>query len=82
MKTFTSQASKKASEWNYWKTSLSTAMKKKSAELAQKIINNVSGGISRETKFHLAELTQEKLMWNYTYSNGNTDTWTFYRQEK
>lgn len=55
---------------------------KKSAELAQRIINNVSGGISRETKFHLAELTQEKLMWNYTYSNGNTDTWTFYRQEK
>ncbi len=54
----------------------------KSAELAQKIINNVSRGISRETKFHLAELSKEKLMWNYTYSNGNTDTWTFYRQEK
>lgn len=56
--------------------------KEKSAELAQKIINNVSRGISRETKFHLAELSKEKLMWNYTYSNGNTDTWTFYRQEK
>ncbi|MBQ5688863.1 MAG: hypothetical protein IIV21_02775 [Bacteroidales bacterium] len=54
----------------------------KSAELAQKIINNVSRGISRETKFHLAELSKEKLMWNFTYSNGNTDTWTFYRQEK
>ena len=56
--------------------------KEKSAALAQKIINNVSRGISRETKFHLAELSKEKLMWNYTYSNGNTDTWTFYRQEK
>jgi hypothetical protein len=56
--------------------------KEKSAELAQKIINNVSRGISRETKFHLAELSKEKLMWNFTYSNGNTDTWTFYRQEK
>lgn len=56
--------------------------KEKSAALAQKIINNVSRGISRETKFHLAELSTEKLMWNYTYSNGNTDTWTFYRQEK
>jgi hypothetical protein len=56
--------------------------KEKSAALAQKIIINVSRGISRETKFHLAELSKEKLMWNYTYSNGNTDTWTFYRQEK
>ena len=56
--------------------------KEKSAALAQKIIINVSRGISRETKFHLAELSTEKLMWNYTYSNGNTDTWTFYRQEK
>ena len=53
-----------------------------SYELSQQIIKNVSSGIARETKFHLAELTQEKLMWNYTYSNGNTDTWTFYRQEK
>ena len=56
--------------------------KEKSAALAQKIIINVSRGISRETKFHLAELSKEKLIWNYTYSNGNTDTWTFYRQEK
>lgn len=56
--------------------------KEKSDALAQKIIKNVSGGISRETKFHFAELTQEKLMWNYTYSDGHTDTWTFYRQEK
>ncbi|MBO5848127.1 MAG: hypothetical protein J6R17_02845 [Bacteroidales bacterium] len=56
--------------------------KEKSAALAQKIINNVSRGISRETKFHLAELSKEKLMWRYSYSNGNTDTWTFYRQEK
>lgn len=56
--------------------------KEKSAALAQKIINNVSRGISRETKFHLAELSKEKLMWSYSYSNGNTDTWTFYRQEK
>jgi hypothetical protein len=56
--------------------------KEKSAALAQKIIINVSRGISRETKFHLAELSKEKLMWNFTYSNGNTDTWTFYRQEK
>ena len=53
-----------------------------SYELSQQIIKNVSSGIARETKFYLAELTQEKLMWNYTYSNGNTDTWTFYRQEK
>ena len=56
--------------------------KEKSAALAQKIINNVSRGISRETKFHLTELSKEKLMWSYSYSNGNTDTWTFYRQEK
>ena len=54
----------------------------KSAELAHKIIKSVSRGIARETKFHFAELSQEKLMWNYTYSDGHTDTWTFYRQEK
>lgn len=56
--------------------------KEKSAELAHKIIKNVSSSIARKTKFHFAELTQEKLMWSYTYSDGHTDTWTFYRQEK
>lgn len=52
---------------------------KTSEELAHKIMKSVGGSIARETKFHLAELSAEKLMWNYTYSNGHTDTWTFYR---
>lgn len=50
--------------------------------LANKIIKNVSSSISRETKFNLSKLTGNELNWSYTYPDGHTDTWEFYRQEK
>lgn len=50
-------------------------------ELAERIVKKVSGGIGRETKFNLAKLTKEELVWSYTYSDGHTDTWEFYRDE-
>ena len=49
-------------------------------ELASRIIKSVSGGIGRETKFHLAELSREELIWSYTYPDGHTDTWEFHRR--
>ena len=48
-------------------------------ELAERIVKKVSGSIGRETKFHLAKLTKKELVWSYTYSDGHTDTWEFYR---
>lgn len=54
--------------------------KEKSKELAQKTVEGVSGGIAREIKFHLASLTEKELVWSYTYSDGHTDTWEFYRE--
>ncbi len=49
-------------------------------ELAYRIIKSVSGGIGRETKFHLAELSRKELIWSYTYPDGHTDTWEFHRR--
>ena len=51
-----------------------------SAELAQRMIESVGSGIAREIKFHLASLTEKELVWSYTYSDGHTDTWEFYRE--
>ena len=52
------------------------------AYLARRIILNVGKGIARETKFHLDKLTPQELVWSYTYSDGHTDTWEFYRSGK
>lgn len=48
-------------------------------ELAERIMKKVSGSIGRETKFNLAKLTKNELVWSYTYKDGHTDTWEFYR---
>ena len=48
-------------------------------ELAERIVKKVSGSIGRETKFNLAKLTKNELVWSYTYKDGHTDTWEFYR---
>ena len=50
-------------------------------ELVNTIIQNVRSGIAREVKFHLAKLTERELVWSYTYPDGHTDTWEFYRNE-
>lgn len=51
-----------------------------SKELAQKTVEGVRGGIAREIKFHLASLTEKELVWSYTYNDGHTDKWEFYRE--
>jgi len=51
----------------------------RAAELAQEIINVVSGSIEYEYKFHLDTLTANKLQWSFTYRDGHRDTWEFYR---
>ena len=48
-------------------------------DLARRIMAIVRGSIARETKFHLNKLTTDELQWSYTYSDGHTDTWEFYR---
>lgn len=51
----------------------------KENELAQEIIKVVSGSIDYEYKFHLDTLTDQKLQWSFTYRDGHSDTWEFYR---
>ena len=51
----------------------------KEAELAQEIIKVISGSIDYEYKFHLDTLTEKKLQWSFTYRDGHSDTWEFYR---
>ena len=52
----------------------------KENELAQEIIKVVSGSIDYEYKFHLDTLTEKKLQWSFTYRDGHSDTWEFYRE--
>ena len=49
-------------------------------ELAQRIAGMYSRSIDYEYKFHLDTLTAEKLQWSFTYRDGHSDTWTFYRK--
>lgn len=49
-------------------------------ELTQKIADTYSGSIDYEYKFHLDTLTAEKLQWSFTYRDGHSDTWQFYRK--
>jgi len=51
-----------------------------STKLARRMIMSVGSDIAREIKFHLASLTEKELVWSYTYSNGHSDTWEFYRE--
>ena len=54
--------------------------KEKEDELAQEIIKVISGSIDYEYKFHLDTLTDHKLQWSFTYPDGHSDTWEFYRE--
>ena len=48
-------------------------------EYAQKIITSVHRSIGHNTKFNLDALTDCLLRWTYTYRDGHTDSWEFYR---
>ena len=49
-------------------------------ELAQKIIEVIGGSIDHEYKFHLDTLTADRLQWSYTYRDGHSDTWEFFKE--
>lgn len=49
-------------------------------DLAQEIVKVVSGSIDYQYKFHIDSLTDKKLQWSYTYRDGHTDVWKFYRE--
>ena len=51
-------------------------------ELAQKIADLYDGGIDYEYKFHLDTLTADLLQWSFTYRDGHSDTWKFYRSKE
>ena len=48
-------------------------------KLAQEIIKVISGSCDYEYKFHLDTLTEKKMQWSFTYRDGHSDTWEFYR---
>ena len=52
-----------------------------SKKLAEEIITLVGGSIDYQYKFHLDTLTAEKLQWSFTYRDGHSDTWEFYRSK-
>ena len=49
-------------------------------DVAQKVISAYSGGIDYEYRFHIDTLTAERLQWSFTYRDGHSDTWVFYRE--
>ena len=49
-------------------------------DLAQRIAEMYEGSVEYEYKFHLDTLTEEKLQWSFTYRDGHSDTWEFFRQ--
>ena len=49
-------------------------------ELTQKIADTYRNSIDYEYKFHIDTLTAEKLQWSFTYRDGHSDTWQFYRK--
>lgn len=52
----------------------------KEPELAQKIVDTYKSGIDHEYKFHLDTLTSNLLQWSFTYRDGHSDTWIFYKE--
>lgn len=51
----------------------------RASELAQEIVKVVGGSIDYKYKFHLDLLTDKKMQWSFTYRDGHSDTWEFYR---
>lgn len=50
------------------------------SEMAHKVVDTYSGGIDYQYKFHLDTLTAERLQWSFTYRDGHSDIWEFYRE--
>ena len=50
------------------------------SEMAHKVVDTYGGGIDYQYKFHLDTLTAERLQWSFTYRDGHSDIWEFYRE--
>ena len=48
--------------------------------LSQDIVSVVCGSIDYQYKFHLDSLTADKMQWSFTYRDGHSDTWVFFRE--
>ena len=48
-------------------------------ELSMAIVKLIGGSIDYQYKFHLDTLTAEKMQWSFTYRDGHSDTWEFFR---
>ena len=51
----------------------------KEDELSREIVKVVSGSIDYQYRFHFDTLTTDKMQWSFTYRDGHSDTWEFYR---
>ncbi len=49
------------------------------SDFAQRVIRDITMGIGQNTKFHLDTLNNNMLKWGYTYPDGHSDTWVFFR---
>ena len=56
-----------------------TVIEGDASPLSQEIIQVVGGSIDYAYKFHLDSLTATKMQWSFTYRDGNSDSWEFYR---
>lgn len=48
-------------------------------ELTRQIADTYHRSIDYEYHFHLDTLTDKELRWSFTYRDGHSDTWKFYR---
>lgn len=51
----------------------------KEDELSKTIVQIISNSIEYQYKFHLDSLTTSKMQWSFTYRDGHSDTWVFFR---
>lgn len=49
------------------------------AAFAKEIVRVVGGSIDYQYRFHLDSLTVDKMQWSFTYRDGHSDTWEFFR---
>ena len=48
-------------------------------EMSQRMVGVEGGSIDQEYRFHLDTLTADKMQWSFTYRDGHSDRWGFFR---
>lgn len=54
--------------------------RERALEMSQRIVGVVGGSIDYEYRFHIDTLTADKMQWSFTYRDGHSDTWEFFRK--